>query len=531
MKRVVSVWLPSWPISRLRRAVPEAVPLQRPFALVESGAHGLMITAVNDVAAGLGIEPGMALTDVRTAHPRLISRTAEHKSDRLALLKVARWAGRYGPNRHIDGDDGLWIDITGVAHLFGGEAALLNDLTQRLTAFGVSVRAGLADTLGAAHGLARFGCPQNARWALAPQGRTREAIYPLPVEALRLEASHVLLLKRLGLRRVGQLYDIPRDSLARRFSSSDVASAVLVRLDQALGFADEPRRPMQMPPVLSVARVFSEPLVSSEALEGYADELARELAAALAAKGLGARTVRLTFYRADGTTGTITAAMSIPSRDHRHMMMLLKEKFTGVDAGFGVDLMRLDAVRVARRDPVQNGFATLASTPLYDPAALVDRLASRFGSGTVTVLRPRGSYIPERAERRLPALETLAAEDGLRSVYTPPWPYPRGLARPSFLLARPEPIEVMAEVPDGPPVRFIWRRVERRVARAEGPERIAPEWWRMLEGDAHRHRPRTRDYYSVEDQEGARYWVFRQGLYGGEEDGTLPKWFLHGLFA
>ena len=276
MKRVVSVWLPAWPISRLKRAEPQAVPSRQPFALVESGVHGLAITAVNGAAARAGIEPGTALSDARAAHPTLVSRAAEPENDRIALLKLARWAGRYGPNRHVDGGDGLWIDITGVAHLFGGEENLLDDVTRRLSYFGVAVQAGLADTLGAAHGLARFGCPPNAAWSLAPADRTREAIGSLPVEALRLDAPRVLLLKRLGLRRIGQLYDIPRDSLARRFRSSDIAAAVLVRLDQMLGLADEPRRPMQPPPVLSVARAFAEPLISSEALEGIAAELAAE---------------------------------------------------------------------------------------------------------------------------------------------------------------------------------------------------------------------------------------------------------------
>ena len=265
MKRVVSIWLPSWPIFRLKRAEPTAVPSQQPFALIESGAHGVAITAVNGAAARLGIEVGTSLTDARAAHPGLVSRPAEPEKDRIALLKLARWSGRYGPNRHIDGTDGLWIDITGVAHLFGGEENLLDDLTRRLASFGVAVQAGLADTLGSAHALARFGCPPEAAWALAPASETPEAIRFLPVEALRLDAPRILLLKRLGLRCIGQLYDIPRDSLARRFRSSDVASAVLVRLDQALGAMEEPRRPMQPPPVLSVARAFAEPLISSEA--------------------------------------------------------------------------------------------------------------------------------------------------------------------------------------------------------------------------------------------------------------------------
>jgi protein ImuB len=226
-----------------------------------------------------------------------------------------------------------------------------------------------------------------------------------------------------------------------------------------------------------------------------------------------------------------TAAMSTPCREARHMMVLLKEKFAGMDAGFGIDLLRLDAVRVGRRTATQNGFAEPASAPFGDPAALVDRLANRLGSGAITVLRPRASHIPERSQAHLPALEAMAETSSSRPAYTPPWPYSKGPLRPAFVLARPEPIEVMAEVPDGPPARFIWRRVERRVARAEGPERIAPEWWRTLHLGEEQKRPRPRDYYKVEDHEGGSYWVFRHGLYGGEEESAPPSWFLHGLFA
>ena len=505
--------------------------MRQPFALIESGAHGLRITALNDIAAEIGIETGTALSDARAAHPTLISRAAEPQKDKTALLKLARWAGRYGPNRHIDGEDGIWIDITGVAHLFGNEEKLLDDLIWRLASFGVPARLGLADTLGAAYALARFGCPPDARWALAPAGETREAIAALPVESLRLETSRVLLLKRLGLRRIGQLYDISRDSLQRRFRSPDIAADVLMRLDQTLGSVEEPRRPMQPPPVLSVARAFAEPLVSSEAMETFAAQLASELVEELATKDLGARTVRLTFYRADGTAGSLTATMSVPCRKAAHMMMLLKEKFATIDAGFGIDLLRLDAVRVGKRDASQSGFAEPASSPFRNPAALVDRLVNRFGSDAITVLQPRASHIPERAEVRLPALEALVVADTWHGADTQRSSSPKSALRPAFLLARPEPIAVIAEVPDGPPAQFIWRRVERRVARAEGPERIAPEWWRTLYLDDGQKQPRTRDYYKIEDQAGAAYWVFRHGLFAGEEASGSPSWFLHGLFA
>jgi protein ImuB len=528
MKRVLSVWLPAWPIARLARTSRAAVPKDKPFALVTSGPHGLAISAVNSIAAREGVRIGTALADARAALPSLISKPADQDADRIALLKLARWAGRYGPNRHADGDDGLWIDITGVAHLFGGEDNLLDDLTRRLASFGVPAWAGLADTLGAAHALARFACPEGSAWALAPASQTRGALAPLPVEALRLDGARVLLLKRLGLRHVGQLYEIPRDSLARRFRSKEAASAVVLRLDQALGEANEPRRPLQQPPVLSVMQTFAEPLISPEALEAVVTELCHELAAALASKDFGAKAVSLALYRADGTAAEIDAALT-PSRDGGHIQMLLKEKLATIDAGFGIDLVRLEARQVERRGIGQESFTTSPAVP--DAGPLIDRLSNRLGAGAVTLLRPHASHIPERAEVRVPALRALR--------YEPPWPYGRGEAgvrRPAFLLKRPERIEVLAGLPDGPPARFTWRRVERRVVRAEGPERIAPEWWRHLAVDEDQKRPRPRDYYQIEDQDGAAYWVFRHGLYGGEQDdggevSVPPRWFLHGLFA
>lgn len=510
------------------------MPPDRPFALVESTASGLLITAVNDAAARAGVTPGTALADARAAHPGLLSRPAEPAKDRHALLRLARWAGRYGPNRHVDGRDGLWIDVTGVAHLFGGEQNLLDDLSARLASFGVPAMIGLADTLGAAHALARFGVPRGASWTLAPAGATGDRLAPLSVEALRLAALTVLTLKRLGLRRIGQLYTIPRDSLARRFRSGDAASSVLTRLDQALGVAAEPMRPMQTLPALSLARAFAEPLISSEALEAAAGELCVALADTLKEQALGAKAVRLVLFRSDGTTGAVAAAMSTPCCDGAHMMRLLSERLAAIDAGFGVDLVRLEAVRVAPHASRQTRFAESEQSGEAAPTALVDRLSNRFGAEAIVVLESRASHIPERAQRRPPAMEALAKVPLASFAYAPPWPYAKGPPRPAFILERPEPIDVIAEVPDGPPARFTWRRIERRVVHAEGPERIAPEWWRALSVVEAQKRPRPRDYFRIEDCHGTAYWVFRHGLYGAEEDladGAPPRWFLHGLFA
>ena len=415
---------------------------------------------------------GQALADARAGLPALLSRPAELRRDRMALLRLARWCGRYGPNRHADGEDGLWIEVTGVAHLYGGEARLLEDLCAKLARFQLTARAALADTLGAAHALARF-APSTA--SIAPPGETEAQLARLPIEALRLEAQTVLLLRRLGLKRIGQLYALPRAALQRRFRSADAAEAVLCRLDQALGVRSEPRRPLAEPPALFVERPFADPLISPEGLAAETARLCAELCRSLDARNLGARRICLQLYRADGTVAEARAGLSFPCRSPEHLMALLQEKLPHLDAGFGIDALVLSALHVERRGAEQTALGPrLGPATAGDAARLVDRLANRLGADRVLRLEPRASHIPERAEALRPALNALRMRHDADSL-------PRGRAsRPPFLLSAPEPIDVIAEVPEGPPARFTWRRVERRVARAQGPERVAPEWWREI---------------------------------------------------
>lgn len=584
MRRLVSVWLPAWPIERHRRqkpkesaqeqsrrsgttgpaSRPDAAPQDEARALVAAGRHGLVVTAITDAAAAGGVRPGMALADARALMPDLRAQPAEPAADRRALIRLARWCGRYGPARNIDIgpapgsapadlllDHGLWIDITGVAHLFGGEAALADDLSTRLAGFGLTACLGLADTLGAAHALARIAMPdgpprRGQSWISAPAGETAATIAPLPVEALRLEPAATVALRRLGLRRIGDLYDIPRATLERRFHEAMGQAGTLTRLDQALGRTAEPRRPLIEVPDLVVRRAFPAPLISSEALEAEARLLIGELCTVLAARGLGARRIRLVLYRSDGTMAGVTAGTSTPLRDAARITALLADKLASLDAGLGLDMLAAE-VAVAERlaataVPLTASHGNSAGR---DPAELADRLSNRLGAHRVTMLVPRASHIPERSEIRRPLLR---GGDGPRwSTAGPLAAIMRTARRPAVLLPHPEPIAVTAEVPDGAPLIFTWRRTSRRITRAEGPERIAPEWWRALTTiaapsespalDALGQRqspsdaPRTRDYYRIEDSFGAGYWVFRNGRYDDDaEDGT-PAWFLHGFFA
>lgn len=537
MRRIVSLWLPGWPITRLQRMEPGSVPLHEPFALVHPDRHGITISAVNAAAAAQGIAAGTVLADARAGVPALRARPAEPHKDRLALIKLIRWAGRYGPGRNADATDSLWIDVSGVPHLFGGEEKLLEDLAARLSALSIPAYAGLGDTLGSAHALARFVAPRSQqRWAMAPTGASAQALSTLPVEALRLDRDAVMLLKRLGLRRIAQLYDIPRESLARRFRSREAAGAVLTRLDQALGRAVEPLRSIATPPSFTVQRNFAEPVISSEGLEFVSIELCRELSFILSERELGARHIRLSLYRTDGSVAQINAGMRSPCRDAPHMITLIRDRIETVDAGFGIDAVALSAVRVEPQGGVQPGFAEGDGAAYGNPGALIDRLSNRLECDAVTVLMPSASHIPERREVRAPALTNAVLTVAAPLQYEPPWPYGKSPRRPPLMLQRPEPISVVAEVPDGPPARFIWRRVERRIAKAQGPERIAPEWWRTIGAEAGQKPPRLRDYYEIEDDAGVCYWVYRHGAYGGdgegeEDDADQPSWFVHGLFA
>lgn len=570
MRRFVSVWLPAWPIERSRspmamtqRRSLGAAPRDEACALVASGRHGLTITAITGAAAAGGVRPGMALADARALMPGLRSEPATPAADRRALIRLARWCGRYGPARNIDVgpipgsatgdlllDHGLWIDITGVAHLFGGEAALADDLVTRLAGFGLTARVGLADTLGAAHALARFAIPASPRrcspsWTAAPAGATAAIIAPLPVEALRLTPATTVTLRRLGLRRIGDLYEVPRATLQRRFRDAADHAGALTRLDHALGRAPEPRRPLTEVPDLVVRRAFPAPLISSEGLAAEASLLIGDLCALLDARGLGARRIRLALYRSDGTTAGVTAGTSAPIRDAARIMVLLTEKLAALDAGPGLDMLAAEVPVAERLAPAAVPLNTRCREAGRDAAALADRLSNRLGMHRVTMLAPLASHIPELSEARRPLLQDSRAPRW--SAAGPLAAVMRTARRPAILLPQPEPITVTAEVPDGAPAIFTWRRTSRRITRAEGPERIAPEWWRTLAADAAHppspaldalgtlqspsDAPRTRDYYRIEDSFGAGYWVFRNGCYGDDVENGAPAWFLHGFFA
>lgn len=448
------------------------------------------------------------MTDARALCPSLQLHPAQSEADEKALSSLATWATRYSPwtapARGANGTDGIFLDVTGCAHLFGGEENLLADLTQRLTAMGFAARGALTSTLGASWALARFG-----EGGVVKEGGEGQALGPLPIRALRLTQHTEEGLIQVGLKRIADLGKTPRGPITARFGAEPI-----MRLDQALGRAPEPVTPQAVTEPLRATLRLAEPITQIEAVGEGTLRLCAEMEQELESRGRGARLIRLSLFRVDGDVATLEVGTARPTRDAKHLARLLTERLeraeTDLDAGFGYDALALDVIRSDKLLLRQNGLDADDFNG-GDLASFVDRAGNRFGWSRVRHMHGVESHIPERAVVARPA-----------HVGPPPLDWPEDCARPMALLPCAEPIEVMAEVPEGPPRTFKWRRVAYKVARAEGPERIAPEWW-------HDEAARTRDYYRVEDEAGRRFWIYREGLYG--RDLADPRWYMHGLFG
>lgn len=490
-----------WPIDRLpRRAAPRD---RRPFVLATAVGGQRLVSAVDSQAATEGIVPGMTLADARALHPALAVAAADFAGDAAALAALAQWCGRYSPWTAPCGPDAIWLDVTGCAHLHGGEAAMAAEIVARLAHRGITARAVIAGSAGAAWALAHHG---DAKVAVVPAGGERAALAALPVAALRLSPELAATLMRLGLRRIGDLYPMARPSLVLRFGTGLAA-----RLDQALGLATEPLSPLRPPPCHWTRRRFAEPLATADVIVAAVQGLIEALCRHLAAAAEGVRRLVLTLYRVDGTPVAAEICTARPSRDPGHLLHLIAARLEAVDPGLGIEDMVLAATATEPLGSTQLALDRGGGAAESDDglAALVDRLVAQLGAAAVSRPVLRESHWPERAVRFAAPLEATAGAAVMA-----------GRQRPVRLLPRPEPVEAVAPVPDDPPLLFRWRAATHRVRRAEGPERIVGEWWCYSN--------ELRDYYRVEDETGRRFWLYRAGRY----DAAVPAaWFLHGFFA
>jgi len=499
------------------------------------------LVAVDRKAKTLGLEPGMRLADARAMHPSLVCVASDPQAEALTLGSIADGCRSFTPLVALDAPDGLVLDVTGAAHLFGGEARLLAEIETRLEAHGFQARGAIASTPEAAFASARYGKLRILEPGLDEKELARR-LGDLPLAALRLDRAILVGLAEAGLRRISDIVLRPRAPITARFGP-----ALHDQLDGLLGrraHAISPR--FEAPPYLAERR-FVDGLLRREDIEATILSLARDLCDMLARHGEGARRLEVSLFRVDGLVRRLQVGTSRPLREAGLVASLFRERLDAagtdaeaLDAGYGFDVIRLSALAVERKDAEQTSAIEPASEE-DDLADLVDRLGARLGVRRVTRLAFEARHVPEFAVAAVPAATAGSASAVLRrparKVRRPSMssarlpaagprdaekPAPALPSRPIRLLQVPEPIETLACVPDGPPLRFRWRRVLHEVAAIEGPERIAPEWWRN-ESAA------TRDYFRAEDTEGHRFWLFREGLLGRET--ACPRWFMHGLFA
>ena len=528
------LYLPYWPSQYLKRADPAL--RAAPLALYERIKGGLRLAALDPALLGTGLRVGQSLAEARAIRPGLVVRALDRDMLAAAFGAFADWHSNASPLVSVlsgaepYGD--LVLDITGVAHLFGGEAAMLDRLLGRLRALGYSVAGAIAPTIGAAWAVSHF-----ARSQVVAQERLESVLDALPPAALRLDEKQVAALTQMGLRRIAQLRQRPRKPLQARFGA-----ALLLRLDQAYGAIEErmaPRLPVGEP---AAERRFADPIGLMDDVLAVTHDLAVKLAHDLEARGLGAQSFHLFLYRVDHQVMVLSLNAARLTRDPAHIAALFRHRAQRLageyDAGFGIDMVRLAAGATERLDAAQLG-AFSPESGLEAVDRLTDRLSSRLGPMAVLATELVSSHLPERAARLVPALARRPAAAPLAA------PAPE---RPLRLLPVPELVAINAEVPDGLPASMTWRGQASRLVKAAGPERIGAEWWRRRErlqlvppappasGSETPHVPAlplfddaagTRDYYIVEDEAGRRFWVFRQGLYGGT---VPPVWYLHGFF-
>jgi protein ImuB len=503
-RRILALWLPRLPTDRLQRKSRFDAPL-----IVSSRCgNALHVHALDARAARAGLHQGQPLANARAMVQPLCVVPADEKADAALLENIADWCDRFTPLVALDDARGLLLDITGAAHLFGGEAAMLSLVTRKIGEQGFAVQGAIAGTSLAAHALAR-----HAPRSITLPGGEAAALAPLPITALDCDDKALRALRHAGLKTIGMVASRLASELSERLGAGFVT-----RLRILLGNEEQPLTPRRALPDLMAEQHFAEPIVTQDAIAASLLSLAQSLGDILERQGRGVRVLEAAFFRADGRVDRIAIRTGEALRDASVMLRLLRQKLDALadplDPGFGFDLIRLEALLAEETHPATMSFDS-DENARRQVVFLVDRLSARFGGHRVQRFVPQDTHIPEAAGVAIPAQERDFDGDWIlnREPNDPP-------RRPLRLLEKAEEITAVAGFPDDPPKRFRWRRAAFDVARAEGPERIAMEWWRK-EG-------LTRDYFRVETDSGQRFWLYRDGLY---TQGGAPRWYLQGVFA
>ncbi|WP_189636840.1 Y-family DNA polymerase [Rhizobium phaseoli] len=504
MARVVSVFLPTLPTDRIRRADPSLNP-DAPLVVIARSGSKRWVAAADRGALKLGLRVGMPAAKAQALVHGLTMVDADPVADSATLERLTLWAlSQYSPVVAMDPPDGIVMDTEGADHLQGGEDLMLSGLVNRFRGRGLAASAAIADSWGAAHALARS---TDRETIIIPRGEMARAVNRLPLSSLRLPAEIVGSLRTLGFATVGDMAATPRAPLTLRFGPE-----VGRRLDQMFGRLAEPIDPIRPADIVEVQKSFAEPIGAPETIEKYAGYLVRRLCLELEKRGLGVRRADLIVHRVDNSLQSLRAGTAKPVRDISWLTKLFRDRIEKIEPGFGIEKLSLAAIIAEPLVEMQSA-SSLIEEQVTDVTPLIDVLGNRGGQRIFRVA-PVASDVPERSVQRI---APTADENG--ASWPLHWP------RPSRLLPHPEAIEVIALLPDHPPVSFTWRGKRRRVKRADGPERIFGEWWqRSSEWVA------VRDYFVVEDDVGERFWIFRSGD-GVDADTGSRKWFLHGVFA
>lgn len=484
-------------------------PDQHPLVIYCKIKNAFTITALDRQASAVGLSVGMSLADGRAIRPDLVAHEANTKADTKLLNEIAAWCERFTPVVVIDPPHGLLLDVSGCAHLFGGANTLVSQVERSIKAQGLTVRVALAPTPGAAWAFSRIG-----RTRLVEADGLEVALSHLPISALRLAPEATALLRRLGLKTIGQIMHAPRQPFAAR-----AGQHALLRLDQALGRAPEALTPRRPSPPLFTLRNLVEPIITMEETLIVTEALCADLCNQLNERGSGVRLLRLNLFGMDNRVRTVQLGLSRAEHDPIIMLRLLRERLSvspeTLDAEFGFDAARLDAVEIATVILRPVDLAPRAGRDEEAEARLIDRLTARLGPSRIGRPQLISVHAPERANSWAGVLENTRLND------LPAPPQDGVMRRPLCLFPRAQPVEAIASIPDGPPMRFRWRRVLHEVLRAEGPERITPDWLRAPNA-------RPRDYYRIEDKDGHRFWLYREDYHDRQE---APRWYIHGLFA
>jgi len=491
----MSIWLPELPLDRLRRNQDERL-LSGPFAIIAEQKNAWRITHTNKAALKEGVAIGLPLADARAICPDLLSEPADPVRDDVLLRALWRWADILSPRISLDAPDGLLLDIRGCAHLFGGEHQMAENALERLTDLTVTVRIGVADTKGAAKALARHGADKIG---IAAAGKTAEALSTLPIAALELEQSMATDLARTGLSTIGQLYHQPSGELARRFGL-DLTKV----LGAATGQAPDPITPKAADPIYAARMTLPDPIGFQSDLEEVLSRLAAQVCMRLEEDQKGARQFHLTVRCVDTGDHHMSIGFARPCFEPMPILRQFSHPLSKLEIEYGADWFRLSASHV---EPIRLRQTEIGAHAKSDDHRfqLIETLGNRIGFDHVRVFAPHDSHLPECEFEQIEAVAAPNIE----------WQaVPR--QRPIRLFKPPEYVHV--ETPGRPPLSFKWRRMSFAAQTAKGPERLTPRW--HVDSDL-----RTRDYWTVQTEQGRRLWLL---TYPGDQH---SEWYVAGEFA